>query len=373
MQTTDSRDNAIGLLRLVLALAVLVGHVPELADGDRAREPLTALLGGLSIGEWAVDSFFFLSGWLLTASLQRGTSTRAYLVNRAARIYPGFLAAFLLCLLVVAPLAGVAFSAVRAGWTDAIVWAAFLAQPAPPGVFATLPYPGLNGSLWTLGFEARCYLLLLLLSRVGLLDRPRIVAALALAGLLIAGLAPSLLDIHGGALWIWITMVEPHGAARLAGVFLAGGAFYLLRARLRYTRAAVIVAAALLIAGLSSRTFGHLAAATAGGYLLLGFAYHPPRAWMNRIGRRRDLSYGVYLYAWPITNLLLYRAPGLPLIAVGALTVTGALMMAWLSWTLIEAPAIRLARPRRPTPAPPVIEEQVSPDAKAAGLIAAAT
>jgi peptidoglycan/LPS O-acetylase OafA/YrhL len=88
--------NNIGLLRLVLASAVIVGHAPELVDGTRAREPLTRLFGTMSLGEVAVDAFFILSGFLITQSLTHRTSVAGFISRRILRIYPAFLAAYLL-------------------------------------------------------------------------------------------------------------------------------------------------------------------------------------------------------------------------------------------------------------------------------------
>ena len=315
-----------------------MGHVPELTDGTRVREPLTMLGSGVSLGEVAVDLFFFLSGWLLTASLARKPAAPGWLLARGARLYPGFLVATAISLLLVAPLAGASPGAVGNGWLCSLGWAALLMPPTAPGAFATLPYPSLNGALWTLGYEARCYLLLFGLSRAGLLARPLPVATAAIAALVTVAFAPWWFDGQGGNPLIWLIFLDPDAAARLAGCFLAGSAAYLARGRLRFSPASVSAAAALLAAGLASTRLGHLAAATAGGYLLLAFAYRAPRPWMKRVGRARDLSYGIYLYAWPLTSLLVLYAPGLGLAATGLLTAMGAAAMAWLSWTWVEAP-----------------------------------
>jgi peptidoglycan/LPS O-acetylase OafA/YrhL len=81
----------------MLAIAVIVGHTPELLDGNRSREPFTRLFGVLSLGEVAVDGFFLISGYLLTSSLLSNPSLRRYFVHRITRIYPGFLVAFFFC------------------------------------------------------------------------------------------------------------------------------------------------------------------------------------------------------------------------------------------------------------------------------------
>ena len=64
------------------------------------------------------------------------------------------------------------------------------------------------------------------------------------------------------------------------------------------------------------------------------------------IGRRWDLSYGIYLYAWPIQVLLvLYLGPSLTPYTLLLLAFAITAGFAWLSWHLIEAPCLRL-KPR---------------------------
>ena len=75
-------------------------------------------------------------------------------------------------------------------------------------------------------------------------------------------------------------------------------------------------------------------------YLVL-LAGSSPR--LHRTGSRGDLSYGLYLYAWPVEVLLLLGgAARWPLVVYALVALVTALVMAWGSWTLIEAPALRL-------------------------------
>lgn len=114
-------DNGFGLMRLVFATLVLVSHGPELLDGNRGREILTQVFGGLSFGEFAVDGFFVISGALITASWMNAASARDYLWRRITRIYPGFLAAIAaiaVSVLVVAPLGGGGLARVRDPLSD---------------------------------------------------------------------------------------------------------------------------------------------------------------------------------------------------------------------------------------------------------------
>ena len=79
MQTVDDRNNNFGFLRLLFAILVIVSHSPEAIDGNRSREILTNIFGTISFGEFAVDGFFMISGYLIYKSYQNSTSFKNYI------------------------------------------------------------------------------------------------------------------------------------------------------------------------------------------------------------------------------------------------------------------------------------------------------
>src|SRR5207244_9380332 len=97
--------NNFGPLRLLFASLVVVGHAPELHDGNRSREILSNIID-VSAGELAVLCFFLVSGFLIVKSYNDSSSVSSYLLKRALRIYPAFVACFTICLLVIAPFSG---------------------------------------------------------------------------------------------------------------------------------------------------------------------------------------------------------------------------------------------------------------------------
>src|SRR4051794_17483398 len=101
-----SHKNNIGLLRLVFASLVIIGHSPVMIDGDYRRDPLQRFFANLSFGTLAVDGFFVLSGYLITRSMLSKPLVWNFLARRILRIYPAFILASLLCVFVLVPATG---------------------------------------------------------------------------------------------------------------------------------------------------------------------------------------------------------------------------------------------------------------------------
>ncbi|WP_201832226.1 acyltransferase family protein [Microvirga zambiensis] len=326
--------NNFGLIRLALALAVVLSHAFSVTTGTITDEPLTTSTG-FTLGEHAVNGFFAISGFLVTMSFDR-RGWRDYAIARTLRIAPGLIVA----VLAVSLLLGAAMTTLPAeeyfvspGLRRFIqsTLLSFKTNIALPGVFADNPFSFPMGTVWTLKYEVMCYAGVFLIGLVGLL-RSRI-AALGLVVGLALGLAG--LDL--------LRPDAPKGmetALRLPLIFAFGGALYVWRDRARLSGSVVL--ALILVTWLSADTFLYktlLFTGTAYGILWLAlapavtrFAYEP----------KADLSYGTYLYGWPIQQSLhaLWPSAAAGLLLAPSLAIT--LMVAALSWTLIEKPALGL-------------------------------
>jgi len=67
---------------------------------------------------------------------------------------------------------------------------------------------------------------------------------------------------------------------------------------------------------------------------------------LRQAGRFGDISYGLYLYAFPVQQLLLYLRPGIPAPILICALIT--LPLAFLSWHFVEKQALRI-KPGGPT------------------------
>lgn len=331
----EPRRNALNALRLLLAAAVLVSHSWPLSGHE--PEPN---LGGANLGTWAVFGFFGISGYLITRSRLSGRPARDFYRARALRIMPALVVALLVVAFVFAPLSQLLDPTAAWDPVSSVTFVArnlFLYPPAPiaqPGIAETLagvPYPLLwDGPLWTLFWEGCCYLGI----GIGASLLPR--RWLPAATLIVFGLltAVSLAGAFGAPV--------PELAQRVIPMILAfvGGMIVLLFGdRLRQNIITVVIAGGVLVGAVLLGlvpSLGPLPLA----YLLLVLGNVLP---LTRVGAEFDLSYGVYIYAWPVQQMLaLAGAAALPLPVYILLVVVGTVPLAFLSCWLIERPALRL-------------------------------
>ncbi|WP_168371517.1 acyltransferase family protein [Sphingomonas sp. Leaf257] len=342
--------NAFGVLRLFLAALVIVSHTPELIDGSPNREVLTRLTGTLSFGGLAVFGFFIVSGYLITGSFVQSSSLASFFKKRTARIYPAFIVSSFVCLFAVAPLAGtqldIGSPRILIG---SIVRIAILAQPrvegAFPGQHYNDPISALNGAAWTIQYEFACYALAALLGIAGLYRKRAGVALLALILLIAAQTVPA--DAVNALTKGRAFAGAPAFLFKLPGMFLTGATFYLYRDCLRLTVTGSIFAAAGLCITLPIAPLTDIGVAVFGGYLLFTAARLGGDTLIGRINDRNDISYGLYLYAWPIEQLLIRYMDSASLFLIGTMTLLLALACGWASWLIVERPVLLWVKRQR--------------------------
>lgn len=346
------RANNFDAIRLGLALLVIYSHAHALSRVGPRVDPIGRLTGGaIDGGILAVDGFFAASGFLIAHSWSTSADAGRYLLKRVTRIYPGFAAAMAVTAGVVAPLGSDPWTyafrpgtlAVTAGHTVLLT-----IYPYAPAAFPRNPFPGFaNGSMWTIQYEFGCYLGLA--AAAGLLAR-RWAAVVALVGLL-ALLAwatvrpPRALGAfdrlgHG---WLALLFGSAQRWPRLAAHFWAGATFYACRRRIPHR---AWLAAAAAIAVVAAGPALPVVLPVAGTYLLLWAAYHP-RVRLHRFGRFGDFSYGTYLYAFPVQQLLAARFPTIAPRTMFAAAAPASVAAGVVSWYAVERPWLRSRRNRR--------------------------
>lgn len=345
------QSNNFNALRLGAALAVVVSHAFPLATGSEASEPLAGV-NHFTLGQHAVNLFFTLSGLMTAASLDRSPGYGTFALRRILRVLPGLAASIALTALVLGPL--VSTLPLRAYLADPGLLT-FLARMAAlsstaatlPGVFSANPLPGLvNEPLWTIKYELLCYAVLAGVAALGLLRSRRRCLWLAAASLA-AYVALRSFDQFEGQIG------HASHVARFWLCFVLGVTAYVLRDHVRpsWPLAAGLAAGLVLAVGSPIEL---LASYLAVGYGAVCLALLPAGA-LRRATNRADLSYGVYIYGWPLTQAVLWARPGLTAWELLTLALPLSLAAAWVSWRFIERPALSLKDrcARSPEDAPP--------------------
>jgi GT2 family glycosyltransferase/peptidoglycan/LPS O-acetylase OafA/YrhL len=320
-----------GQIRFAAALLVVAHHA-----WWGTHDLLYGYSGGLiHAGLFAVIVFFCLSGFLVTPSLARSGDTIKFATHRMLRIFPALIVVVAASMLLLGPIA------TRFTWAEYFTDRQFylyakniltLTAHFLPGVAYRDGEPAvINGALWTLNIEVASYIALAVLGILGVLRHRSLVLAVFLVAYAIY-----VLPTFDAASAV---RVPPRFATfiSLFVYFIAGAALFLYSDRIpfsgRLAACAFVVAMAGMPAGL-----GAIVLPICLPYLVvcLGLCAIPGQSFFQR-----DLSYGVYLIHSPVLvaiTLWLGMPSGWP-----AATITAAitLILAFLSWTYVEEPALR--------------------------------
>lgn len=332
-QVFDTRNNALNAWRLVLASGVILEHSWPLT-GRKIHPPVDQLLTQV----W-VDGFFAISGFLITASWVRNPRLREYFVARVLRIFPGLWVCLVVVGFVIAPI-GVA---IQGGSPSKL-----LLSPAPiqyvlnnavlnvyhtgiDGTPRNVPFPRVwDGVLWTLIFELLCYIAIALAGVAGLLNR-RWPATAVFALFLVAA---ALVSYPVGTVETILQTI-----ARFALVF-AGALLHQFQDMIPARWSLVAVSLAIVVvSGLLVPNYRTVAAVPLAYAVVVSGALIRSQ----RLRLRTDLSYGVYIYAWPMQQLLVICGLAfLPPFAFAVVAGLATVPLAALSWFLVEKRALSL-------------------------------
>ena len=353
LDETKGIGQGFDFLRIFLALSVLGVHSVLIAQGENYQfqfEPVELFY-------WSILPLFFaLSGFLVTGSAMR-LRIKAFLINRGMRIVPALAVDICIAALIIGPIfttlplsqyfTSYEFYAYFANITGIIHYVL-------PGVFEHNPFPAtVNGSLWTVPFEIGCYAIMSGFIISGVLNRKGV--AFAVSAVATAYIALTyypgfhVLDLLGDRLHTLLVHFFAERGNYLYCYFMAGSMFYLFRYHIPYHRKWLVCCIAVFMA----TAFGlfdsipdlpqKLLLMPIEIYIMVyvGILKIPPLP----VYHRGDYSYGVYLYGYPIQQVIVTLFPSVtsPLLHF-AISIPLVTLVAMFSWHCIEKPILRLRK-----------------------------
>lgn len=336
------RHNNINFIRFIAASAVIYGHMAHIMGVP------VPVLCGQAISSLAVQIFFVLSGYLITQSYLRDGHPFRYLVRRIFRIFPGLIFVVLVTTFLFGPLLSVLSP--YEYMTNPSTWRYLLncllnPQYALPGVFTDIPYANvMNESLWTLPVEFAMYLfmpLALIPLRWLKIEKIGIATLAVVSGLLdVCNMAGVINLSHV----VWGT--DTGAAMVLVPYFFFGALAVYPEVRKTFNVQLAFMLLLLLIAIRAGVDWKYeIFLLLFLPYITMSWALASP-AFFGRVFAVNDYSYGVYLWAFPVQQILVTALGphAMGLMAYSVLAFCCTLPFAMLSWFLVERPASRIGR-----------------------------
>lgn len=322
----DSRKNSFDLIRHFAALLVLYSHHYALSGLPQPTFPHWDTYGFV-----AVAIFFAISGFFMPASFNNSTDFIVYMTKRCRRIFPGLI----VCSLIMCYIIGAVFTSESlvhyltspSTLKTSVLFSTFTGRPIP-GVFSDFIYrDAINGSLWSLPVEFLSYIIL----------------GIALS---YSNSWKSVSILLGGAAMITYLLTTkrisdisfyavPLSYLALFGIAFSTGSLMAITQKswfpIRWHLALIGIVFLMIFQGKPEMQVlgtASLAVLT----VVFGVSFHE-----KLINGRFDISYGIYIYAFPIQqmviNLITHRFWLSMLISL-VLTI----IVASLSYRFVEKP-----------------------------------
>jgi peptidoglycan/LPS O-acetylase OafA/YrhL len=334
-------SNNLTLLRLAASVTVLWFHCYPLALGRGNIDPFSMLLiksAGIGLGGLAVGAFFVISGFLVTASFDHRKSLFVFIVSRALRIFPGLFVSILFVALIVGPL--VTNLPIIEYFSSDRIWRfiarnttlAFGIQYDLPGAFKTNPWPsGVNGSLWMLPVLLYMYMWVAIVGVLGIVYKRSVFNGVFLVSILTYVAAPDSFPV---------TMVN--GSVRNP-LFFAIGSFLYVNRNYIPLNFPVLMGFTILIYLCPKTNLSFAISTLYITYVIFFIAFLSFLNYLN-VDRMGDFSYGIYIYSFPIQQVVAYFILDISPIEMFLIVLPIVTLIGFLSWRFIEKPVLALKR-----------------------------
>ena len=339
------RENNFGILRLLGAIVVIIGHMYTLVG-----QPVPSIMWN-TVNSLGVAIFFSIGGYLITKSWMREPKFIKYMVKRVFRIFPMLIVCILFTIIVVGPL--MTNLTMSEYFASPLTWSylkniALNIQYRLPGVFAENVCTGIvNGSIWCLPVEFLLYLIIPVYLSIGFLLPEKfqkiyyavVVLAVAVAG---AVWTTWYYDTH----YVFYNMDFSQIMIIVPYYFMGSLVASCKLEKLLNTQTAIILV--IMSGGFQflSAPFVYAVPYFVVPYVILSLALaeKPLFSKLNNI----DISYGMFLFSYVIQQCLIQiwiqRGWECNVYVLTLLSVLLSMLAGWVGEKLVEKPMGKLCR-----------------------------
>ena len=339
-----NKNNNFDFLRFLFSIFVVISHAYPLSGGAEKTQWIYEVTNGqVVLASLGLNGFFVISGFFIFQSLQRSKSIKSYFKKRFLRLFPGLFVVLLLTILLV-PVVYQGNGSLYSN-TDFYTYlpnnlSLYGFQSSIKGVYDTHNYHSINGSLWTLRYEFSLYIALAFLyffrKRLDVIKGCLFVSFMLLFVMHTFFLErfseSSVLGMRGYD-------IINFGVFFTFGSLLASFKFDKFKDKSRLFSISIIVLLVLIL--IVSVYFNFYIYIKHVVYslliMLIGFM---PLPFFSTFGKIGDMSYGIYIYSFPVQQALMYFFDfGLYSFIVWSLFIS--IILGYLSWHLIEKQALK--------------------------------
>ena len=336
-------NNNFDALRLIAALAVIFGHTFALAPAPGFHDPVYEVVGQHSAA-LAVKFFFFLSGLLVADSLFTKKSAIQFVIARIFRIWPGLVFVLLFSVFVIGPIATNLDVPSYFSNPDTLrylkhqvlmqTWGTqALGYYDLPGVFTNNIYKNtVNASLWSLFAEVFAYIVLLAIFCIDFLNKR--ISVLFIGLIILDAVYPSRLIFN-------FLPIGNEDFSSLPFCFAIGCLFAIYKDSIHIGIRMPIGFGLLALLFHSNPNACYLLFVS---FFTLSLFLGTRSFTIRRLAVPFDISYGVFLWGFPIQQMLSHFLPSLTGTGHCVAAMALSILAGSVSWLLIEKKFISIGR-----------------------------
>ncbi|GAA4883827.1 acyltransferase [Flaviramulus aquimarinus] len=333
-----TKNNNFDFLRFLFAIFVVISHAYPLSGDHESSQWIYKITDGqIVLARFGLDGFFIISGFFIFQSLQRSNTLLSYYKKRFLRLFPA--------LFIVLVISTLLLPAVYRGVTPILEnpqvysylpnnLSLYNFQAVIKGVFDDNPYHSINGSLWTIRYEFSLYIALSLLY---FFKENEIVkkALILMCFICFIVLYDFFLSRFAGSSVFGMIGYE---ILDLGTFFVCGSLLAAFKFEKHIQKWMLPLAILLVIISIKYDFYSvskHFLLPII--ILIIGFTQLPFFSTFGKIG---DMSYGIYIYSFPIQQALVYFYK-LNVYELMFWSLIISIAFGYLSWHLVEKRALK--------------------------------